>query len=238
MHCPLPEADPLVLAYARMRQVQGHQSWWPGESGFEICVGAILTQNTAWSNVERALGHLRKAGALEEPARLHQLDEEALTGLIRPAGCPRVKGRRLRAFVARLVEDYRGNLAGFFAGDTASVRRRLLDIHGIGPETADCMLLYAGGHPSFVVDAYTRRIFGRHGWCSAESDYGEIQGLCHARLHDAPAMTDGLIDYWQDYHAQLVAVGKSHCRPRNPRCDGCPLRDLLPPKVEHGTAEG
>ncbi len=216
-----PIAAELREAYRFMHGRFGHQHWWPGETPFEVCVGAILTQNTAWSNVERAIVNLKTAGVLE-PRRLYALAVEELAQLIRPAGYFNVKARRLRAFLAVLVDEFGGELERLFVGDTPTVRARLLAISGIGPETADSMLLYAGGHLSFVVDAYTRRIFHRHGWCAAQADYHELQAVCATALTQKPAAAR--LDYWQDYHAQLVMVGKHFCRPRDPRCAACPLR--------------
>ncbi len=237
-----PPAAVLRRAYDLMHQRFGHQGWWPGETPFEVCVGAILTQNTNWSNVERAIAHLRAADALD-PQKLFSLPERRLAELIRPAGYFNVKARRLRSFLRVLVEQCDGDLARLFAGETAAARARLLATHGIGPETADSMLLYAGGHRSFVIDAYTQRIFHRHGWCGAESrrpkaegrgspgaceaTYDELQTICQTALdHKPPAQR---LDYWQDYHAQLVMVGKHFCRTRRALCDQCPLGPLLPP---------
>ena len=153
----------LRRAYPLMREHFGHQDWWPGETPFEVCVGAILVQNTSWTNVERAITNLKSAGVME-PKKLFALPEVQLAQLIRPAGYLNVKARRLRSFLRVLVTEFDGDLEKLFAGDTKTVRARLLAIHGIGPETADSLLLYAGGHHSFVIDAYTKRIFERHGW--------------------------------------------------------------------------
>ncbi|MHB8522685.1 MAG: endonuclease III domain-containing protein [Limisphaerales bacterium] len=215
----------LRRAYPLMWARHGHLHWWPGDTPFEVCVGAILTQNTNWGNVERAIQNLKAAGVLG-PRKLFALTEPRLAELIRPAGYFNVKARRLRSFLRVLVEEFGGNLRRLFAGPTALVRERLLAIHGIGPETADSMLLYAGGHQRFVIDAYTKRIFQRHGWCGAEAAYDELQALCEATLKEKPVRVR--LDYWQDYHAQLVIVGKNFCRARNPRCGECPLRPLLP----------
>lgn len=217
-------AGALRRAYELMHARFGHQHWWPGETPFEVCVGAILTQNTAWSNVERAITNLKAAQVLE-PTGLFALPESRLAELIRPAGYFNVKARRLRAFLRVLVEDYDADLSKFFAGGLAVVRERLLRINGIGPEMADSMLLYAGGHTSFVVDAYTKRIFARHDWCVPEADYDAVKSFCEAALGQKPE-TERL-DYWQDYHAQLVMVGKHFCRPRDPQCAVCPLKSLL-----------
>jgi endonuclease-3 related protein len=236
-----PRAAVLRRAYELMRANFGHQRWWPGETAFEVCVGAILTQNTNWGNVERAIANLKAASVLE-PARLFALPESRLAALIRPAGYFNVKAQRLRSFLRVLMEDFDGDLDRLFAGETATVRERLLAIHGIGPETADSMLLYAGGRPSFVIDAYTKRIFRRHKWRGAAVrkakrkvripkpagglDYDELKLLCESALNQKPAAKR--LDYWQDYHAQLVMVGKHFCRTRNPLCGQCPLEPLLP----------
>jgi endonuclease-3 related protein len=223
----------LRRAYELMRARSGHQHWWPGETPFEVCVGAILTQNTAWSNVERAIANLKTARVLE-PEKMFALPEPKLAQLIRPAGYFNVKARRLRSFLRVLVGEFGGDLGRLFAGEISVVRERLLAIHGIGPETADSMLLYAGGHHSFVVDAYTKRIFERHEWSpqstvrspQSANDYDKLKWLCESALNQKTGAAR--LDYWQDYHAQLVMVGKHFCRTREPRCDGCPLKPLLP----------
>jgi endonuclease-3 related protein len=219
IHVALRRAYGLALAH------HGHQHWWPGDSPFEVCVGAILTQNTNWGNVERAIRHLKNAGVLS-PLALYDLPQPQLAQLIRSTGYFNVKARRLRAFLEVLVEQYGADLNRLFAGTTLAVRERLLAIKGIGPETADSLLLYAGGHPSFVIDAYTRRIFSRHQWCASEANYHDLQQLCMVAL--SRDCERDLLDYWQDYHAQLVNIGKEFCRPRLPRCEGCPWRSLLP----------
>jgi endonuclease-3 related protein len=234
---PSSVARDLRRAYPLMLARFGHQRWWPGETPFEVCVGAILVQNTSWSNVERAITNLKAAHVLA-PGKLFALPESQLAQLIQPAGYFNVKARRLRSFLAVLVQEFDGDLKRLFAGDTATVRERLLAIKGIGPETADSMLLYAGGHHSFVIDAYTRRIFERHGWAGQELEikneklkkagfkYRALKVLCESALtHQHGAAR---LDYWQDYHAQLVMVGKHYCRPRELRCEQCPLRSLLP----------
>lgn len=194
-------------------------------------------QNTSWSNVERAIANLKSAHVLQ-PKKLYALPEPKLAELIRPAGYFNVKARRLRSFLRVLVEEYEGSLNHLFAGDTPMVRHRLLAINGIGPETADSMLLYAGGHHRFVIDAYTRRIFQRHGWrggkpemrnAKSEKDgpfsYHALQTLCESALNQKEGVAQ--LDYWRDYHAQLVMIGKCYCRPREPRCEECPLERLL-----------
>jgi endonuclease-3 related protein len=235
-------AEQLRRAYSLIRGRFGHQRWWPGETPFEVCVGAILVQNTSWTNVERAIVALKAAGVLT-PAKLFALPESQLARLIRPAGYFNVKARRLRSFLHVLVEECDGDLDKLFAGETATVRMRLLAIHGIGPETADSLLLYAGGHPSFVIDAYTKRIFERHGWAgekwkagkrkagtSAALSYDSLKALCESALNHQHGAAR--LDYWQDYHAQLVMVGKTFCRPREAKCEECPLKPLLPGRVK------
>lgn len=219
----------LRRAYELMRRRFGHQGWWPADSPFEVCVGAILTQNTNWKNVERAIANLKRAGVLD-PRALNCLPLRRLAAPIRPAGYYNIKARRLKAFVRVLVEEFGGELTRLFAGPLGEVRARLLRIHGIGPETADSMLLYAGGHPSFVIDAYTKRIFHRHGWCGpcgarpdqpCNASYDALKAICERALNQFQGAE--LLDYWQDYHAQLVAVGKQFCLKRRPVCTGCPL---------------
>jgi endonuclease-3 related protein len=219
-------AATLRRVYRLALAAQGHQRWWPAETPFEVCVGAILTQNTNWGNVRRAIANLRAADVLE-PAKLYALPEAALARLIQPAGYFNVKAKRLRAFLRVLVEDFGASLQRLLAGPTPKVRARLLAIHGIGPETADSMLLYAGEHLSFVVDAYTKRIFRRHGWCGDDDGYEALQRLLSDALAHRPARQR--LDYWRDYHAQLVVIGNGFCRPRQPLCERCPLRPLLPP---------
>ena len=229
----------LRRAYELTRARFGHRHWWPAETAFEVCIGAILTQNTTWTNVERAMANLKAARVLE-PKKLFALPESKLAELIRPAGYFNVKARRLRSFLRVLVGDFDADLRRLFVGATAAVRARLLAINGIGPETADSMLLYAGGHSSFVIDAYTKRIFQRHHWSrkaeaggrqtevgnSMASDYGKLKTLCESLLNQKTGAAR--LDYWQDYHAQLVMVGKHFCRTRAPLCEQCPLKPLLP----------
>jgi len=181
-------------------------------------VGAILTQNTNWRNVERAIENL-KARNLLSPQALYELPEDLLAELIRPAGYFRVKARRLGEFVRWLVERYGGNLSALEEVDTGELRRELLTLRGIGPETADSILLYALGRPVFVVDAYTRRILLRHGLVTEEADYHEIQELFMENLPADP-------DLFNEYHALLVACGKHLCRSRRPRCGDCPLQEM------------
>ena len=212
-------------AYRLMRKQFGHRKWWPGDTPFEICVGAILTQNTSWKNVEHAITNLKAAKVLE-PRKIHALPHKELAQLIRSAGYFNIKAKRLQNFVNVLVDQHAASLKRLMQGDTNAVRARLLDINGIGPETADSMLLYAGNHHSFVIDAYTKRIFSRHAWCNQKSDYHELQTLCKSSLNQKSRARQ--LDYWQDYHAQLVGVGNRYCKARTPLCSECPLESLLP----------
>jgi endonuclease-3 related protein len=210
----------LQEVYQRLLDAFGPQKWWPGDTQFEILVGAILVQNTNWQNVERAINNLRDADLLEARA-LYEVPEEELQELIRPAGYFRVKAVRLRAMLKFLIERYDGSLEAMFRRPLAELREELLSVHGIGPETADSLLLYAGAMPTFVVDAYTYRIFSRHGWISMESSYHEIQEYFHDRLPaDAPM--------YNEYHALLVNLGKHFCKKSKALCEACPLKPLLP----------
>jgi len=203
--------------YRALNRSFGPLHWWPGDTPFEVAVGAILTQNTNWANVQKAIGRIKAREALE-PAVLYGLDEEALEELIRPSGYYRVKARRLKAFLAVLCGDFGGDLEEMLSGDLVETRRRLLAISGIGEETADSILLYAGGRPVFVVDAYTRRILERHGILKGRASYGDIQRLFMDALPpDA--------DLYNQYHALVVETGKRFCR-KEPRCGECPLREV------------
>ena len=193
----------------------GPQHWWPGRTRLEVVIGAILTQNTAWTNVEKAIRRLRAARALNLPA-LHGADLKTLAEWIRPAGYFNVKARRLRAFTTLVVEDFGGDLRRLFALETSALRARLLAVNGIGPETADSILLYAAERPVFVVDAYTRRFMSRHGWVLAHAPYDEVARAFTRHLPLEVAL-------YNEYHALIVALGKYFCRP-TPRCAECPLR--------------
>jgi endonuclease-3 related protein len=184
-----------------------------------MMAGAVLTQNTAWTNVERAIANLRRARRLT-PARMHALPLPDLAALIRPAGYFNVKARRLRALTGLICGRYGGRLDRLFALDTGALRSTLLDTHGIGPETADSIVLYAAGRPVFVIDAYTRRMMARHGWAPRNLPYDALAARFTASLPRDTTL-------YNEYHALIVALGKHYCRP-SPRCTGCPLRDLLP----------
>lgn len=209
----------LPAAYDRLFAAYGPQHWWPGETPLEVIVGAVLTQNTSWKNVEKAIANLREEGLLSL-ARLHRLGHAELAELIRPAGYYQVKARRLKNLLDFIVARYDGSLDAMFAAGLSSLREELLAIHGIGPETADAILLYAGQLPTFVVDAYTARVAKRHAWIEPEADYYALQDLFHSALPAETAL-------FNEYHALLVKVGKEHCGPK-PKCAGCPLEPLLP----------
>ncbi len=201
--------------YRRLFLAYGPQGWWPADSPFEVMVGAILTQATNWRNVERAIGNLKEAGVLSPEAVL-QLPEEELARLVRPAGFYRQKARRLKS-LARAVLSHGGTEA-FLSLPPGKLREILLSLPGIGPETADSILLYAAERPVFVVDAYTRRIFSRLGFIRGNEPYEELRALFERCLPRDTRL-------YQEYHALLVRHGKEHCRAR-PRCHGCPLREL------------
>jgi len=189
--------------------------WWPAETPFEVMVGAILTQNTAWGNVEKAISGL-KARGLMSPGGMADLDPATLAALIRPAGYFNVKARRLRAFLDYFLGVHGGDEGRMGRGGTAALREELLGVNGVGPETADSILLYALGRPVFVVDAYTRRIFHRLGLSAEDASYDALQRM----FTEALPRDAGL---YNEYHALIVALGKNCCKPR-PRCAACPVR--------------
>jgi len=213
---------PSILSevYRQLLDAFGPQHWWPGETPFEVMVGAVLTQNTSWRNVERAIRNLREADLLE-PQPLYDVPVEELEELIRPAGYFRVKARRLHSVVAFVMERFGGSLDAMFQTNLTELREQLLAVHGVGPETADSILLYAGNLPSFVVDAYTHRVFSRHGWIDFEADYHQIQDDVQGSLPlDVPL--------YNEFHALLVHLGKDFCRKTKPKCNECPLQTMLP----------
>ncbi len=208
--------DRARIVYERLLRHYGPQGWWPAETPFEVVVGALLMHQTSWRNVEAAIGNLRAAGLLD-PQRLASASVARLRRLVRVAGLYRTKPKRLRAICRHLVKAWGGDLSAFLARPTDLVREELLRLPGVGPETADSILLYAGGHPVFVVDAYTMRIGRRIGILGTE-DPEEAKRAFAAKL---PRRAD----LYQEYHALLVRHGKELCRPR-PRCPECPLRDV------------
>lgn len=209
-----PTAQTLHEFYDAMYAALGPQHWWPGETPTEVIIGAILTQNTAWRNVERAIDNLERADALDWQ-RLRDLDHDQLAELIRPAGTFNVKARRLKTFVEWFWRRFDANLDSMFSCSVGTLREELLSVSGIGRETADAIILYAGNLATFVVDAYTARILYRHRLIDADADYEDIKDLFESTL---PADHQ----LFNEYHALLVAVGKTHCRPKA-RCQACPL---------------
>lgn len=209
----------LETMYRAMLDSLGPSHWWPGETPFEVCVGAVLTQNTAWTNVEKAISALRKAGALS-PEAMHSLTQEELAALIRPAGYFNIKAGRLRSFLEFLRAEADWDMEALASQETAVLREKLLSIRGIGPETADSMLLYAFDRPMFVVDAYTARIMSRHGLVPEDTNYDELQSLFMDVLPENVQM-------YNEFHALIVRVGKDWCKKREPRCGTCPLEAFL-----------
>ena len=209
--------EPLMEVYHRLLRAYGPQGWWPGDSPFEIIVGAILTQATAWTNVEKAMNNLKAAGILS-PEGLRDVPTHELALLIRSSGYFNVKAQRLKAFISHLWDAHNGSLDSLLNSDGLTLRRELLSIHGLGQETVDDILLYAAGKPFFVIDAYTRRIIDRVGLCVGAGSYAEYQRFFQEAL---PADTR----LFNEYHALLVRHGKDVCRP-TPLCEKCCLREI------------
>jgi endonuclease-3 related protein len=204
--------------YRALYKAYGPQHWWPGDTPFEVMVGAVLTQNTAWINVEQAIKNLKRERLLSL-ARLRKVAPRRLAGLIQPSGYYNVKADRLINLMTFLHDRYGCRLTGMLRDDPSELRKGLLMVNGIGPETADSIMLYAAGMPTFVVDAYTKRIFSRHGLVSERAGYDDVQQLFIGNL---PRDT-GLFN---EYHALLVNVGKTHCKKGAPRCATCPLESF------------
>ena len=243
--------------YTALLARYGPQNWWPARSRFEVIVGAYLTQNTNWSNVEKAMANLRRARRLSVSAiRAMPLDE--LEAFVRPSGYFRQKARNLKTFIAFLDQQYSGSLTRMFAQPTAKLRAELLDLNGVGPETADSILLYAGNHPVFVVDAYTRRVLLRHSIINEKTSYEEIRSLIEQAIsssearslvvpnlgtdprHGVSRMSSAArsvrAQHYNELHALIVRVGNHYCRTK-PNCEGCPLQSFL--KTPAGaTAQG
>ncbi len=204
--------------YQRLYDHFGPQHWWPGETPFEILVGAILTQNTNWQNVEKAIANLRDAGVLSLE-RMSELPVDLLAAYIRPAGYYNIKAGRLRNLFDHVNRVHGGDLEAFLDQDAVALREELLSIRGIGPETADSMILYGAGKPVFVVDAYTHRILSRHDIIPQDYGYQEIQEFFTDNLEQDAAL-------FNEYHALLVRTGKEYCRKSGPHCDRCPLLEI------------
>ncbi|MDD5129748.1 MAG: endonuclease III domain-containing protein [Candidatus Omnitrophica bacterium] len=201
--------------FKRLYAVFGPQYWWPADSVFEVIVGAILTQNTSWSNVEKAILSL-KAKKLLDASRLYKLPQGKLAGLIKSAGCYNVKAARIKNFLKFFFDYYAGKVKLISKQELKSLRAQLLSVKGIGPETADSILLYAFKKPVFVVDTYTKRILSRHGLVDAKAGYAQLQDIFMRNLSKNAGM-------FGEYHALLVKLGKDYCRKQNPKCEVCPL---------------
>jgi endonuclease III related protein len=239
--------------YRTLYLAWGPQHWWPAETPFEVIVGAYLTQNTSWTNVERAMENLRRANVLSVDG-IRKLKLARLERLIRPSGYFRQKAKRLKTFIAFLDRQYGGSLERMFVQPTAKLREELLELNGVGPETADSILLYAGNHPVFVVDAYTRRILDRHEILPEKTDYEEIRrlfeeslnrladeqeqvaaplesgfpGVVHPPSSMSTAHRTALVQIYNEMHGLIVGVGKFQCGKSKAKCDGCPLQPFLP----------
>ena len=205
----------LLKIYDLLLEHFGPQSWWPGETKLEICVGAILTQNAAWSNVEKAILSLKKENYMEL-GRLKEIKTKKLASLIKSSGYFNVKAERLKSFINYFANRHRGNFNNLFKGKLEDIRHSLLSVNGIGPETADSMLLYAGEIPVFVVDAYTKRIFSRLKLTDKNATYDELQSFFMKNL-------PGKTTLYNEYHALIVMLGKYYCKPK-PVCGSCPLK--------------
>jgi endonuclease III related protein len=212
-------SDALTRIYNRLLEAYGPQHWWPADSRLEVMVGAVLTQNTNWKGVEKAVANLKENGLLS-PDKIQATSAEKLATLIKPAGYFNLKARRLKNLIGMVAETYGGDLDAMGRMETAQLCQELLSVNGVGPETADSILLYAFHRPIFVVDTYTYRVTSRHGLIEEEVSYHALQDLFMQHLP-----LD--VDMFNEYHALLVRVGKSHCQ-RKPRCQDCPLEPLLP----------
>ena len=207
----------LLNIYQKLYKAIGPRHWWPGDSPFEVIIGAILTQNTSWKNVETAIKALKEDNFLN-PVKLLKVDESILANTIKSSGFFNIKAKRIKNFIRFLFENYQGSLEKMFSENLTPLREKLLKINGIGPETADSILLYAGEKPVFVVDAYTKKILLRHNLISKAAGYSEIQALFMENLEKDVRM-------FNEYHALLVYVGKYFCK-RIPGCENCPMRGL------------
>jgi len=214
MHTVRPQE--LYSIYRKMFSRFGPQGWWPGRTKTEIIIGAILTQNTNWQNVEKALANLRKAGLLNFK-KLHGMDEAVIAHYIRPAGYFNVKARRLKNFVRFFIDGMNSDWRALRNLPVTKAREKVLTVNGVGPETADSILLYAFDRPTFVVDAYTKRIFHRYGLIENGASYDQVRSLFMERLRED-------VRLYNEYHALIVRLAKEYCRTR-PVCAGCPLKD-------------
>ena len=207
----------LKKVYDRLYRTYGPQHWWPGDSPFEVIVGAILTQNTNWTNVEKAIDNLKDEGILH-PKGLRDIVIDELADIIRPSGFFNIKAKRLKAFIDFLFHHFEGELDNMFTLNMKKIRNTLLEVKGIGPETADSILLYAGQYPTFVIDAYTKRIFSRLSIVHEEQTYHQLQEYFMTHLKED-------VSLFNEYHALIVRHAKEHCRSK-PICGSCPLLDM------------
>ena len=213
-------SNPYPSYYRALLEAYGRQRWWPARSRFEVIVGAILTQNVAWANVEKAIAALRRAGLLS-PREMLKAPVARLESLIRPAGFYRQKARTLRRFLALLEGEHGMSLGRLLGQPAEALRSRLIDLRGIGPETADSIVLYAAGRPVFVIDAYTRRVLGRHRLLGGRERYDEARRIIESAMPRRASL-------YGEYHALLVRVAKERCHKNVPDCRGCPLERFLP----------
>jgi endonuclease-3 related protein len=215
----IPASQLLSGYYAALLRRFGPQQWWPARTRLEVILGAILTQNTAWHNATLALRKLRQAGLLSWRG-LRAAGLDTLETCVRPAGFYRQKARTIRNFADWLEREHGGSLTRLFSLPQDQLRRQLLGLPGVGPETADAVLLYAAGRPLFVADAYTRRVLGRHAIVPTDAGYHQTQQFLHAHLPLEASL-------FNEFHALLVEVGKKHCTPHSPNCPACPLEEFL-----------
>lgn len=208
-------AKDLMAIYQKLSLFFGPQHWWPADSSLEVMIGAILTQNTNWSNVEKAISNLKNKNLLNAD-KLQRLSQKRLASFIVPSGYYNIKAKRLKEFLNFLFNSYKGNLRNMSLEDTGVLRSRLLSVKGIGPETADSMLLYALNKPIFVVDVYTKRILSRHRIIKEDAGYEQVQNLFMRNLRKD-------VRLFNEYHALLVKLGKDFCLKNKPRCQICPL---------------
>lgn len=252
-----PDKRLLLQIYKSLFKKYGPQRWWPARTPFEVMVGAVLTQNTNWSNVEKAIANIRRARVLH-PQKLYDLPVRELAALIKPSGYFNIKAKRLRNYLKFFLDTYGGSVARTRKVDTSTLREQLLGVNGVGPETADSILLYALGRPVFVVDAYTRRFLFRHGMIKGPETYSDIQAIFESNLtktqrhkaqaakhttkskSDVPALCTCdlcIVPGYNEFHALIVRLGVENCRPKA-QCETCPLRDLPPPFGFRGRLTG
>lgn len=206
----------ILFIYDKLFEAFGPQQWWPGDTSFEVCVGAILTQNTSWSNVKRAIENLANKNSLDVKS-MDEMSPHVMAEIIRPAGYYNIKTKRLKNFISFLVSEYGGNVNEMAKENLDNLRKKLLKVNGIGPETADTILLYACEKPIFVIDSYTIRALYRHDIIDADADYYTVQQLFMDNL-------PGDTSLFNEFHALWVALGKNYCRKSKPLCDNCPVK--------------